>query len=297
MVKIEIAHDTLARRIFDKVSAEDKMRRRVVLFLQDRQQYYLQTRRLLDRNDLHYVEPYLESIKGDLSEEVLKFVQRSQARRTRQKAYLVLFVLVAMAILGFGAVYENSNKNRIAAINVELEGKTREVEHAKDSLANLIKKNEELFQSNKINLDSFLKAQKQRDEAVRALRAEQQRLVETNQKLEKKTRELEQAYKKLEELNKKIQEESRKQLADAKQDKMNSVRVGDLTQKAYEAYNRGQKEQAFQYAADAWKLDKNNVIAVDILRRIHRDLNKAPNWDTPPLNIIREHSKRFNYKM
>lgn len=297
MVKIEIAHDTLARRIFDKVSAEDKMRRRVVLFLQDRQQYHLQTRQLLDRNDLHYVEPYLESIKGDLSEDVLKFVQRSQARRTRQKAYLVLFVLVAMAILGFGAVYENSNKNRIAAINVELEGKTREVEHAKDSLANLIKKNEELFQSNKINLDSFLKAQKQRDEALRALKAEQQRLVETNQKLEKKTRELEQAYKKLEELNKKIQEESRKQLADAKQEKMNSVRVGDLTQKAYEAYNKGQKEQAFQYAADAWKIDKNNVIAVDILRRIHRDLNKAPNWDVPPLNIIREHSKRFNYKM
>ncbi len=296
MVKIEIAHDTLARKIFEKVSAEDKMRRRVVLFLQDRQGHYAQTRQLLNRNDLHYVEPYLEAILPDLSEEVLLFVKRSRLRRARQKAFLVFFTLLAIAILGGFLVYENSNKKHFAALYDQLGTATREVEHKRDSLEELLKQNRRLFEENGLNTDSLKKVQKQRDQYLSDLQRKQDSLRNTNQKLERSARELAQAYKDLEEANRRIKEESERKLATAKQEKMNSQKASDLTQKAYEAYNKGNQKDAFQYAADAWKLDPNNDIAVDILRRLNKDIHKTPNWSTPPLNIIRDNAKRFNYK-
>ncbi len=74
--KIEIAHDILAREVYARIDAAEKMRLKAAQFLRDRYEYYQTTQVLLDKKDLNYLSPYLERVQ--LSPEQALFINESR---------------------------------------------------------------------------------------------------------------------------------------------------------------------------------------------------------------------------
>ena len=50
-MKIELAHDILARKVYEKGSSEDKARLRIESFVNDKYNIYVLNRRLLSNDD------------------------------------------------------------------------------------------------------------------------------------------------------------------------------------------------------------------------------------------------------
>lgn len=99
-MKIELSHDALAKRIYEKASTEDKMRLRITNFIRGRYLHYLDNRILLQTDDLNYVGPYLKGL--DLTEDEQDFLKRSTVAAKRRKFGMVAVVSVAfitMAVL------------------------------------------------------------------------------------------------------------------------------------------------------------------------------------------------------
>lgn len=75
-MKIELSHDLLAKKIYDKASTEDKMLIKIRNFIKDRFAYFKENKVLLSREDLHYIGPYLKQLT--LEQHELIFIDRSK---------------------------------------------------------------------------------------------------------------------------------------------------------------------------------------------------------------------------
>ena len=75
-IRFELSHDTIARQVFDKASAEAQTRRKIEKYIRDRLAMYRERGTLLTRDDLDYIHPYLAAIQGD--EEERAFIARSE---------------------------------------------------------------------------------------------------------------------------------------------------------------------------------------------------------------------------
>lgn len=97
-MKIEIVHDTLARRVYEKSSAEDKMRLKIANFIAQRYQYYLDSnkRSLLKREDLNYIEHYVGAIS--LSDDELLFIKKS--KNAIKRRWIINGMIIAAILLG-----------------------------------------------------------------------------------------------------------------------------------------------------------------------------------------------------
>ncbi|MEL7339233.1 MAG: hypothetical protein AAGM67_02015, partial [Bacteroidota bacterium] len=106
----EFAHDSLAKAVFDKVSVDEKTRRKVERFVKDRYAYYQTQGVLLSQKDLDYVQPYQETIS--LSEEEQAFIRKSKAnsRNRRLRVAAVIVFIGMLTILGLLA-----NQQRLVA--------------------------------------------------------------------------------------------------------------------------------------------------------------------------------------
>lgn len=77
VMKIELAHDFIAKKIYDQASIEDKARVRASRFLHDRYKHYVDSKGLLlNQQELIYIEPYTEEMDLDLGES--KFIKQSR---------------------------------------------------------------------------------------------------------------------------------------------------------------------------------------------------------------------------
>ncbi|MEL7341414.1 MAG: hypothetical protein AAGM67_13115, partial [Bacteroidota bacterium] len=114
---VELAHDSLAAKIYDKVSIEEKTLRRVEKFVADRYAFYQSRDVLLTKDDVDYINPYLSKL--DLSREEHQFIRKSIAALTRRRRILIgLVSAIFLAISGL-AIY--SLIQRSDAIQQELE--------------------------------------------------------------------------------------------------------------------------------------------------------------------------------
>lgn len=77
-MKIELSHDLLAKKIHEKASAEDKMLLRVRKFIQNRFNYFNESKALLSLNDINYISPYLDKLSLEPHE--TRFIRRSKDR-------------------------------------------------------------------------------------------------------------------------------------------------------------------------------------------------------------------------
>lgn len=96
-MKLELSHDTLAKCIYEKFSAEDKMRWQIRQLLNEHLTYYKDSQTLLSKDDLNYITPYINTI--DLEKEALELVQKSKKRLNRRKKQITAAVVTAIILL------------------------------------------------------------------------------------------------------------------------------------------------------------------------------------------------------
>ncbi|MEL6676768.1 MAG: hypothetical protein AAFR61_31450, partial [Bacteroidota bacterium] len=108
-MKIELAHDSLAAKIYDKVSLEEKNLRKVEKFIEDRYAFYLSRDGLLTREEFDYIKPYLDQV--DISSEQQQFIRRSKAATTRRRRILVALVAGVFLTISSMAIYSIIQRN------------------------------------------------------------------------------------------------------------------------------------------------------------------------------------------
>lgn len=97
-MKIELAHDILARKVYEKGSSEDKARLRIESFVNDKYNIYVLNRRLLSNDDFEYILPFLDELS--LSAEQQKFITLSEQRIERRKrSILGLIGIIFVSLL------------------------------------------------------------------------------------------------------------------------------------------------------------------------------------------------------
>lgn len=111
-MNFEFTHDSLARAVFDKVSAEEKTRRKVERFVKDRYVYYLSQKVLLSQKDIDYVLPYLADIS--IKDEEKAFIKRSISN-SRKRRFQILGGIIAALIISFLAILANSERIKAEA--------------------------------------------------------------------------------------------------------------------------------------------------------------------------------------
>jgi tetratricopeptide (TPR) repeat protein len=300
-MKIEIAHDALAKRVFEKASSDDKMRLKAKGFIEERYNDFINPKRrvLLRVSDLNYIEPYLKSLEQDLTPEVAEFIKRSQNRRFWVRLSAVFLILAAFGVLIGTLIKVNSTKEHFAALSTSLSKAKDSLNIKNDNLRRVVEANDSLFRTLNINKDSLKKSEFARNKLVldleKTIAERDEALVEKGDALEKLRKAYAELDKKNQELNAKKQKAENEVVA-LNNEKNNLTKAQNLCQKAYDYQKKGDKESAFRAAAEAWQLDPNSTIAVDILRKINSEITGSPNWSVPPKKIIDDHAKRFKFK-
>lgn len=98
----EFTHDSLAQAVFDKVSVEEKTRRKVERFIEDRFAYYEAQGVLLNQKDLSYIQPYLDQV--NITPEARAFIRKSQSNSQRRRVLILAAVLAMLLISTLGGV-------------------------------------------------------------------------------------------------------------------------------------------------------------------------------------------------
>ena len=81
----EVVHDTLAQQIADKRTEEEKTYLKVRRMVTEGYASYQTTKTLLSKNQLAFIQPYIERLENELSPEQKNFVSRSSTFRFRQQ--------------------------------------------------------------------------------------------------------------------------------------------------------------------------------------------------------------------
>ena len=124
-MRIEIAHDALAKKIYQKASTDDKMLLRVTRLVQERFGSFDETNTYLSREELNFIDPYKRELKHVLEPDEKRYISRSRTFRRRE--VIVVVVLVAMTIIGLvvGMFYFNTLKDLAQAAKNNLARKSK----------------------------------------------------------------------------------------------------------------------------------------------------------------------------
>ncbi len=108
MVKYELTHDLLAAKIEEKVSDEQKIRRKMRRFLNEQFLQYETRQTLLSKDDLAYIRPYLKSLH--LTEAEQRLIRKSESalrRRQRIAIFVTATIILIISALGLQAWFES----------------------------------------------------------------------------------------------------------------------------------------------------------------------------------------------
>ena len=106
-MRVEIAHDALARKVYDKGSAEDKMLLRVIRLVQERYNAFTSTKTFLSRKELNFIEPFERGLGNLITEEEQIFLNRSSRFRRRQLIFTLSAIASVIVGLIIGILYMN----------------------------------------------------------------------------------------------------------------------------------------------------------------------------------------------
>lgn len=105
--RYELRHDSLAGKIYEKITRQEKELLEVQQFLNHSLHEYEKRGTLLSEEDLKYVQPYLKGLKSDLalSDFIAKSTKNSrrskQKRRTRAVVIVIILGLLLTSVIGF----------------------------------------------------------------------------------------------------------------------------------------------------------------------------------------------------
>lgn len=95
----EITHDTLAQRIDENRSVEEKTLLKVEKLVKDRFAAYEDTRALLTKGDLGYIEHYEDKLKSKLNAEEISFIVKSKKKVSRRKTIITAWAAAFSLII------------------------------------------------------------------------------------------------------------------------------------------------------------------------------------------------------
>jgi uncharacterized membrane protein len=304
-VKLEIAHDSLAKHIYEKASAEDKLRKKIADFISTRYNFYLDNNKsLLKSDDLHYIEPHLDDI--ELGEKEAAFVRKSQQlEKRRQRSVIagtIALVLLLSALTGWALWSRQLAKNHeydLTLAQKDLMDKQREnhnliheLKAKNDQLEEKDKENQRLADSLAaksgltVNIDSLSDDQKKamiitlvgNRKTLEAEKEELQEMYESIIKREVNKIEKEKEKEKAKEIQKAKDEEAKRiknlleqkhrQLMQQKELELRNAKSVALSAKALAAFEANELKTAFQLASEAYELDKSNKEAIEVLQKI-----------------------------
>ena len=104
-MRIELSHDLLAKKIYDKASTEDKMLIKVRNFIKDRFAYFKENSVLLSKEDLNYIGPYLKQLP--LEQYEIIFIDRS---KNVIRLWRAVFIGIAISVVFVVAYFMNKTE-------------------------------------------------------------------------------------------------------------------------------------------------------------------------------------------
>ncbi len=313
-MKIELSHDILAKNIYDRASADAKMLLKVTNLIKGRYIYYIESKVLLTKEDLNYVESYLKKI--ELTDEEHAFVRRSKRvlkLRTIWSIVVAIIIIVALAGLTAWAMqgWRKANKNEKDVFEKKalLEQQNRVLANQRDELAR--EKRERLAAINDLsNKDKLLELSKgELEKVVQELEIKNIELKEALEKEHKLLKDLDKINKELADANKKLKGD-----VNTKSREVSSItaKVATIETESKKYQSRALSSRALlvlrqnnnrvlaaQLATEAYELDKENREACGILAEL-TGKNKggdyfqryAPaNYEEMIINLRREHGR------
>ncbi|WMX13773.1 hypothetical protein [Aureispira sp. CCB-E] len=104
-MKIELAHDFIAKKIYEEASIEDKARARATKMVHERYQHYLSSKNfLLTERELVYINPFIERM--DLIEEEQYYIRKSKKAIKKEKLMRRIKDIALVALLS-GIVFSS----------------------------------------------------------------------------------------------------------------------------------------------------------------------------------------------
>jgi len=202
----EITHDSLAAKIWEKVSAEEKTLIEVKNFITTSAAIYKTRRVLLTKQDLAYIAPYENKLAFD--HETFAFINRSKRFYRNRKISTISMIVVIIAGLIIGIfVIDRANRKAVG----EKENAEREKVRAIKAETNAVKEKENAEKEKIRAVEAETNAVKEKENAekekTRAVEAEKKALA-LKSEADKATMSANSLYNEL-----KTQEESRKTLA------------------------------------------------------------------------------------
>ncbi|MEM6346835.1 MAG: hypothetical protein AAF927_23305 [Bacteroidota bacterium] len=95
-MKIELSHDILAQKVYDKVSAEDKNLRKVERVIAERYEFYEGNHRKLTRAEINYIQPYISQVSVEPEEKA--FIE--DGIRYHQRRLIIVGIILALLFIG-----------------------------------------------------------------------------------------------------------------------------------------------------------------------------------------------------
>lgn len=282
-MKIEISHDTLAKTVYDKASAEDRMRLMVLNLIQTKHRFFNEQHAYLSSDELKIIAPFENQL--ELSTDEKGFLNRSKIRAQWKVMSVVLSFVVVVVVLCWFVMYYRDN-------NIKMELVNNELIISKDSLDNVNHSLGIKFEELRVK-DSIHESLTER------IGNDQEIIKMTNKELQDALNELNLLNKKLAESKKRVEQErdglktEKKALTERlrvqinQQDaiikeKLSSVEQSQkLSQRAHIILDSSDKptdaqyKEAFQLARYAWEMSKSNSQAMDVLNEINNKKIKS----------------------
>lgn len=251
-MRIELAHDLLAKKIHEKASQEDRKLLEIRQFIQQRFKHFDENKVLLARDDLNYIKPYLSKIP--LKKYELRFIEQSQRRFWLYASCIVALVLFVFYIIGSSAMkterIRTQNQERMVAQLALYQKMNAHAQELSDSL---------------VQSQRGLSATKEELRlALLALQAKNDTLLNNYARYK-----VEQSY-------------SKKQL----EQELNIAQSSKLSELAASALDENHG-YAFQLAEKAWYLNSDNVQAMKVLHQIGKKPYKTSAAKQQSRNIIK----------
>lgn len=127
-MRIEISHDILAKKIYEKASAADKAFLHTKRLVEERYASYLHTHTLMGKKELAFIQPHKHTLMKVLDSSKIKFIKKSEWARFKwlvQTLVGAAVIIIGLAILSIWALRQNyliKEQNRKSAyLNLALE--------------------------------------------------------------------------------------------------------------------------------------------------------------------------------
>lgn len=115
-MKVELANDLIARKIYEAASIDDKARAIANKFIQDRYTHFCRSKNmLLSSQELAFIQPYLQELA--LEQKQREYIERSRQkiqrqRRTKRLRDASIVALICVLILSSWAMWEHTRYKR-----------------------------------------------------------------------------------------------------------------------------------------------------------------------------------------